>query len=253
MTSHATLAHSLADAMRSGRAAPPGSLDRHAPSIAEAYDAQAALVHALDERVAGWKAGFGPDRHPVAAPIVAGLMRRSGATIALPPDRPVILEIEIAFRLAQDLPPRPGRPYSHHEVSQAVEAVLVGAELIAARGGMPSTGTPFPRFVADLQGNAGYVCGTETRDFRALDLNALEVTLWIDGERVHGAPGGHPQRDPWLPLVTWANAQCDKLGGLKAGEVITTGSCTPPRPVDRPCKVRATVSGIGEVDLTFAR
>jgi len=253
MSTHATLAHSLAAAIRSGRAAPPDTLGTHALSIADAYEAQAAVVHALGERVGGWKTGFGPDRHSVAAPMVEGLIQRSGATIALPHDRPVILEIEIAFRLAHDLPPRPGRPYSHAEVSQAVEAVLVGAELIAARGGMPSTGTPFPRFVADLQGNAGYVCGTETRDFRALDLNALEVALWIDGERVHGAPGGHPQRDPWLPIVTWANAQCDKLGGLKAGQVITTGSCTPPKPIDRPCKVRATITQIGEVDLAFVR
>jgi 2-keto-4-pentenoate hydratase len=248
-----SLAHTLADAIRSGRAASPEALMHHAPSIADAYESQAALVHALGERVGGWKAGFGPDRHSVAAPLMEGLMSRSGATVALPPDRPVILEIEIAFRLARDLPPRPGKPYSHHEVSQAVDAVLVGAELIAARGGMPSTGAPFPRFVADLQGNAGYVCGTETRDFRALDLNALEVTLWIDGERVHGAPGGHPQRDPWLPLVAWANWQCDKLGGLQAGQVVTTGSCTPPRPIDRPCKVRATAGQDGEVDLAFVR
>ena len=253
MTSHATLAQSLAAAIRSGRAAPPASLDAHAPSIAEAYEAQAGLAHALGERVAGWKTGFGPDRRSVAAPIFAGVMHRNGATIALPADRPVILEIEIAFRLARDLPPRPDRPYEHAEVAQTVDAVLVGAELIAARGGMPSAGAPFARFVADLQGNAGYVCGGETRDFRSLDLNALEIALWIDGERVHAAAGGHPQRDPWLPLCTWANAQCDRLGGLKAGQVITTGSCTPPRPVDRPCSVRATVAGLGEVTLAFAR
>ena len=105
-----TLAQSLAAAIRSGRAAPPASLDAHAPTIAEAYEAQAGVAHALGERVAGWKTGFGPDRHPVAAPILAGLMHRNAARIALPPDRPVILEIEIAFRLARDLPPRPGRP-----------------------------------------------------------------------------------------------------------------------------------------------
>ena len=248
-----TLAQALADAIRSGRAAPAATLGTHDPTIAEAYEAQAGVARALGERVAGWKTGFGPDKQSVAAPILAGVMHASGATVALPPDRPVILEIEIAFRLARDLPPRPGRPYDRAEVAQAVDAVVAGAELIAARGGMPSTGAPFARFVADLQGNAGYVCGAETRDFRDLDLDALEVALWIDGERVHAGAGGHPQRDPWLPLATWANAQCDRLGGLKAGQVITTGSCTPPRPVERPCAVRATIDRIGEVALRFVR
>ena len=248
-----TLARTLADAIRSGRAAPASAFDAQPPTMAEAYEAQAGVAHALGERVGGWKAGFGADRHPVAAPLLAGVMHKSGATIALPPDRPVILEIEIGFRLARDLPPRPGKPYDHAEVAQAVEAVLVGAELIAARGGMPSGGAPFARFVADLQGNFGYVAGGETREFRSLDLNALELALYIDGERVHAAAGGHPQRDPWLPLVSWANAQRDKLGGLKAGQVITAGSCSPPRPIDTPCTVRATVAKLGEVALTFVR
>ncbi|MEO8486127.1 MAG: hypothetical protein ABI585_07280 [Betaproteobacteria bacterium] len=241
----------LASAHRSGRAASAAALDAHAITIGDAYEAQAGLARALGERVAGWKTGFGPDSQSVAAPLFAGVTYASGATIALPPDRPVILEIEIAFRLARDLPPRPAHPYTQPDVAAAVEVALAGAELIAARGGMPSAGTPFPRFVADLQGNAGYVCGGETRGFRALDLRQAQVSLDIDGVRVHEGAGGHPQGDPWAPLVAWANAQCDRLGGLKAGQVITTGSITPPRPVDRPCRVRAAIEGIGEVALAF--
>ena len=250
---HATLAQSLAAALKSGRAAPAGSLDAHKPTLAEGYEAQAQVVHALGEKVAGWKAGFGPDRRPAAAQILGGVMHKNGAAIALPADRPILLEIEIAFRLGRDLPPRPGHTYDQAEVAQAVDAVLIGAELIAARAGMPSTGAPFPRFVADLQGNAGYVCGDEIRDFRSIDLNSLEVALYVDGERVHAAASGHPQRDPWLPLCMWANNAADKLGGLKAGQVVTTGSCTPPRWIEKPCSVRATAATIGEVTLTFTR
>ncbi|CAG0952650.1 2-keto-4-pentenoate hydratase [Burkholderiales bacterium] len=246
------LAQLLSAAHRSGRAAATTDLDPLNVTIAEAYAAQAVIVRALGARVAGWKTGFGPDGSPVAAPLVDGAVRASGSTVALPPDRPVILEIEIAFRLARDLPPRPQRPYTRGEVEDAVEVALAGAELIAARGGMPSTGTPFPRFVADLQGNAGYVCGGETRGFRTLDLRACRVSLRIDGERVHDAVGGHPQGDPWAPIVAWANAQCDGLGGLRAGQVVTTGSITPPRPVDRPCRVQATIEGVGDVDLALS-
>jgi 2-keto-4-pentenoate hydratase len=156
-------------------------------------------------------------------------MQRSGATIALPHDRPVILEIEIAFRLAHDLPPRPGRAYSHAEVSEAVEAVLVGAELIAARGGMPSTGTPFPRFVADLQGNAGYVCGTETRDFRALYEERIDETRLTELSPVvfRAAAQGDVVARGILTRLS-SELVMRQAGGLKAGQVITTGSCTPP-------------------------
>ena len=51
----------------------------------------------------------------------------------------------------------------------------------------------------------------------------------------------------------WANTQADRLGGLEAGQVVTAGSCTPPRWIDRPCAVRATAAKIGEVALTFVR
>lgn len=248
----APLVAALASAHRSGRAAPAASLDGYSVTFDEAYDVQAGLARSLGERVAGWKVGFGPDARSVAAPLLAGVMHRSGATIALPPDRPAILEIEIAFRLARDLPPRPARPYTAPEIAAAVDVALCGAELIAARGGMPSAGTPYARFVGDLQGNAGYVTGGETRLNRALDLKACRVQLWIDDAVVHDAVGGHPQGDPWAPLVAWANAQCDRLGGLRAGHLVTTGSLTPPRPVDEPCTVRAMVHGVGEVALAFS-
>ena len=247
-----TMVHALASAHRSGRVARASELEALDVSMGEAYAVQAGTAIALAEGVGGWKTGFGPDGEPVAAPMFASTVATRGASVALPPDRGVILEIEIAFRLGRDLPPRPDRPYTRGEVEDAVDVVLAGAEILAPRGGMPATGTPYPRFVADLQGNAGYVCGGETRGFRSVDLKACRVSLWIDDERVHDAVGGHPQGDPYAPLVAWANAQCDRLGGLRAGQIVTTGSLSPPRPVDRPCRVRAAIEGVGEVALTLS-
>lgn len=250
-TSIETLVHALSSAHRAARPAPADELDALNVTLAEGYAAQAGVVIALGERVAGWKVGFGPDRQPAAAPLVAGVVVPSGATLVLPRGRPALLEIEIAFRLARDLPPRPDRPYTRGEVVDAIDVALTGAELIAARGGLPAEGTPFPRFVADLQGNAGYACGTATRAFASLDLEACRVTLHVDDERVHDAVGGHPQGDPWAPLVAWAGAQRDRLGGLARGQVITTGSLNKPLPIDKPCRVRARIAGVGEVAFAF--
>ncbi len=245
------LVHALSSAHRGARLAAAAELGALNVTLAEGYAAQAGVVIALGERVAGWKVGFGPDRLPAAAPLVAGVVVPSGGILALPPGRSALLEIEIAFRLARDLPPRPDRPYTRGEVIDAIDVALAGAELIAARGGLPAEGTPFPRFVADLQGNAGYACGSATRGFASLDLEGCRVSLFIDDELVHEAVGGHPQGDPYAPLVAWANAQCDRLGGLRAGQVVTTGTMTPPRPIDRPARVRAAVEGVGEVALAL--
>jgi len=246
-----TMVHALASAHRSGRVARASELEALDVSMGEAYAVQAGTAIALAEGVGGWKTGFGPDGEPVAAPMFASTVATRGASVALPPDRGVILEIEIAFRLGRDLPPRPDRPYTRGEVEDAVDVVLAGAEILAPRGGMPATGTPYPRFVADLQGNAGYVCGGETRSFRSLDLAERRVQLWIDDALVHDAIGGHPQGDPWAPLTAWAGAQRDRLGGLKRGQVVTTGSLNKPLVVEAPCRVRAVVEGVGEVAFAF--
>ena len=226
-------------------------LDALDVSGAEAYAAQAGTLIALGERAGGWKVGFGSDGSAVAAPMLASTCVESGAEVELPPDRPVILEIEIAFRLARDLPPRPGRPYTRGEVEDAVEFALAGAEILAPRGGMPTDGTPYPRFLADLLGNAGYVSGGDTRGFRSIDLATRRVRLWIDDELVHDAVGGHPQGDPWAPVVAWAGAQRDRAGGLARGQVVTTGSLNKPLSIDRPCRVRASVEDVGEVAFAF--
>lgn len=247
------LAAALVPALRSGHALPAGALDRWTPTTAEGYAAQGAIARALGAAVGGWKVGFGADGSSTAAPMLAAWMRPSGASVALPPDRPAILEIEIAFRLARDLPPRPGKPYSPGEVADAVGDAVCGAEIIAARAGLPSAGTPLPRFIADLQGNAGYVVGTGTSAFAGVDLAACRIVLSIDGAVVHDAVGGHPQGDPWKPIVAWANAQCDALGGLKAGQYVTTGSISKPLPVDKPGRVEARIDGVGAVAFAFVR
>ena len=245
------LVHALSSAHRGARLAAAAELGALNVTLAEGYAAQAGVVIALGERVAGWKVGFGPDRLPAAAPLVAGVVVPSGGILALPPGRSALLEIEIAFRLARDLPPRPGRPYTRGEVEDAVEFALAGAEILAPRGGMPTDGTPYPRFLADLLGNAGYVSGGDTRGFRSIDLATRRVRLWIDDELVHDAVGGHPQGDPWAPVVAWAGAQRDRAGGLARGQVVTTGSLNKPLSIDRPCRVRASVEDVGEVAFAF--
>ncbi len=219
--------------------------------LVAAFAVQASVAQALGASVAGWKAGFSPAKVPVAAPLYAGLMRSSGATIAMPRHTPLIVEAEIGFRLAADLPSRPSRPYSRAEVLAAVAEVLIGFELIASRFGEPAK-VPFAAFLADNLGNAGYVAGAALRDFDALDLATLRCTLAVDGATVHDKVGGHPQNDPVLPLVAYANAPKDRLGGFRAGQIITTGSVALMR-FSAPAELTARIEGIGEVSVSLVR
>lgn len=255
MSSPATPMQPLVDAIvgarRSGACARCDA-QLESPDRRVGYATQQAVAAALGESVAGWKVGMLADGTPMAAPMFAGDIRASGATWKLPPYGALVVEVEVALRLARDLPVRPGKLYARGEVAAAVGEVLVGVELLASRfagDGFP----PFPLHLADNLGNAGYVVGEATRDFAALDLARLRCRYALDGMQAHDAVGGHPQGDPWLPVLACLNEGLLPLGGFRAGQVITTGSLIKPARVDAPVRVSATLDGVGSVALTLQR
>lgn len=224
---------------------PSGALPR---SLEEAAGVQRDVARALEARVAGWKVGFSPDGVAVAGPLFADVVTAAPDRRRLPP-RGFIVEIELAFRLARDLPR--GR-YTREAILEAAEEALVGIELIHGRFGEPPD-TPYFAFAADNLGNAGYVTGAATREFRRLDLRALEGRFSIDGRIVQEGATAHPQGDPVEPLRAYAEAPLDALGGLAKGQVVTTGSLTRPLRVDAPGRIEASLDGIGSVSLVLER
>jgi 2-keto-4-pentenoate hydratase len=183
--------------------------------------------------------------------LYAATTKSSPATWLLPAAGQLVVEVELALRLAEDLPLR-NRPYSRDEVARAVSEVLVGIELIHSRI-EGSDDPPFFLLVADNLGNAGYVIGDALRNFGALDLARLQCRMTVDGALVHDRVGGHPQDDPYAPLLGCLEQGLVGLDGFRAGQIITTGSLiTPLRPAQR-MVVHAELEGIGEVGLTVGR
>lgn len=225
---------------QAGAAAPP-------TDYASAMRVQREVALALGSAVAGWKIGFSPDGVAVAGPLFADVVRPAPARIPLP-ERGFIVEIELAFRLARDLP---AKAYTRDEILAAVDDALIGIELISGRRGEPPD-APYLAFLADNIGNAGYVTGASTRGFRELDLKALALRFSVDGKLVQELRGGHPQGDPIEPLRAYASQPNDALGGLRKGQVITTGSLTKPLRLDREARIEASLEGVGSVacDLT---
>ena len=77
----------------------------------------------------------------------------------------------------------------------------------------------------------------------------LPLRFTVDGDIVQEVRGGHPQGDPVEPLRAYASQPNDALGGLRKGQVITTGSLTKPLRVDAPCESRRRLDGVGSVAL----
>jgi 2-keto-4-pentenoate hydratase len=215
---------------------------------ASAMQVQREVTRVLGATVAGWKIGFSPDGVPVAGPLYASVVQAAPASVPLP-DRGFIVEIELAFRLARDLP---RRPYTRDEILDALDEALIGIELIAGRRGEPPA-VPYLAFLADNIGNAGYVTGASTRGFRALDLKALPMRFSVDGQVVQERLGGHPQGDPVEPLRAYASQPNDELGGLRKGQVITTGSLTKPLRLGRAARIDASLAAVGGVSLDLTR
>jgi 2-keto-4-pentenoate hydratase len=217
-------------------------------SVEEAYAVSARVAAGLNEGIAGWKVGHRHDGGAMAAPMFASGLRTSGAGWTLAPAMGLIPEVEVAVRLARAIPPRPGKAYSREEILDSVGEVLVGLELIARRY-TPEPAASQAAVLADDLGNCGFVVGPATGDVRTLDRAALSArfrigTEWRDGR-------AHPKGDPLLPLIDWASQQCDLLGGLRAGQIVTLGSLTPMVTLHAPAQVEGEIARLGTVAVNI--
>ncbi|HUZ67331.1 MAG TPA: fumarylacetoacetate hydrolase family protein [Beijerinckiaceae bacterium] len=218
-------------------------------SIEAAYAVQAAVADGLGARVAGWKVGISPEGAPFAAPILDCDLHASGARVNLGAGEPAKIEIELALRLGRDLGPRP-QPYAREDILDATNSVLVGMEIVANRLQAPQSAS-FEALLADNFNNGGYVAGDETSAFRALALEGLRVRLWVESALAQDKIGSHPMGDPLIPAMAWASRQCDRLGGLRAGQFVTTGTLTIPFPVAGTTRLEGRIEGIGAVAAGF--
>jgi 2-keto-4-pentenoate hydratase len=243
MTSNASrLADFLVDAHRSGEPveAPPVPAD-----LDEAMECQAMVAAGLGHAVVGWKVALAP-AGPVAAPVFGALSFESPARWTWRPG--LAVEVEIAAVLCG---PLPGSAPSRVAVEAAVGAFRIGVELVRPRLAAGSA-APFPAFLADNLGNAGYVAGTRIDAWRGFALDGRRCRIRLDGRLLHDGPARHPQGDILAPLAAYAARPSDRLGGLRVGQLVTTGSLCGLVPVTGPGHLEAEVEGAGSVTIVFA-
>ena len=86
-------------------------------------------------------------------------------------------------------------------------------------------------------------------DWRKLDFRKLRCVAKVDGKVVFDQVDSHPQKDPLASLVEYASIQADRLGGLRAGQIVTTGSMSGVTRIDRPVEISGEISEIGNVSV----
>lgn len=217
-------------------------------SVAEAHAIQDAVTAALGSAVGAFKANAPAGAEPTRGVIYAPSIHTSPARIpaALVPQCGV--EGEVAFVFRAGLPPRTS-PYSRDEVAAVVDA-CPAIEVVTSRFA-DSDAAPTLDKLADGISNGGFVHGVPIKAWQGLELGKLKVTLTVNGVTVLEQVGGHPTGDPLGIAVTLVELMRG-ADGVKAGQMVTCGSCTGLRylkPGDV-CGVR--FEGLGAVEVMFS-
>lgn len=162
------------------------------------------------------------------------------------------IEAEIAFIMGSDLR---GGDVTRDEVIAATDYVSPSLEILDTRilRKDPKTGTPRVIFdtVADNAANAGVVLGTARHQIADCDLRWVGAVVKRDGVVEETGLGAGVQDDPVVGIV-WLVQRLAAYGkGLKAGDIVLSGSFI--RPIEAPAGSRfdADFGGFGSVQLAF--
>lgn len=204
----------------------------------EGYAIQRCLEDRTDEPLFGWKIAATSEagqRHiNVDGPLAGRLLRErafeSGAELPFGANHMRVAEAEFAFRMERDLPPR-DQPYSLDEVMAAVGALHTAIEVPDSRF-EDFTVVGAPQLIADNACAHLFVLGPPApRDWREVDLVEHRVLGTVVGELAREGKGANVLGDPRVALAWLAN-ELSGLGiTLRAGEVVTTGTCLVPLPI----------------------
>lgn len=217
----------------------------------DAYAIQDAVADALGP-VGGWKVGAkGPDMDPACAPMPATLIRAAPCSIAPPLVGKAGIEAEIAVCFKRDLPRR-DTAYTRDEVIAAIGSIHPAIEIVNYRFADVAAQPPLA-VAADALGNGGFLYGEGRTDAIEIDQTRQPVTLTINGERAVERVGGNAAGDIFR-LLTWlANHVARRSEGLRAGQFVTTGTCTGLIYVGVGAEVTADFPGLGGVAVTVQR
>jgi len=212
------LARLLAQARRGGAKVPNNAgegLTREG-----AFEVQERLAASFGP-VGGFKVACPPDAPMVIAPIYSSDIHDSPATLSIPAQEAVGVEMEYAFRLIDPLPDTTA-PDFDTRLRSAVELLPV-IELVHSRITDPVAADPLLK-MADNQINGAVVLGDPLRDWRAQDVTCAKALLQAGSNLLLDGDAKVPGGDAFETLRKFALAIGTHCGGWQPGQVVITGS-----------------------------
>jgi len=225
---------------------------------AAGYAVQAKLAELSRQSVVGWKIAAtstaGQAHIHVDGPLAGRLLKNRvltpGATVSLQGNLMRVAEAEFVFRLGRDLKRR-AQPYEMPEVMEAVEAMHLGIEIPDSRY-EDFTVVGAPQLIADDACAAWFILGpaVETK-WSTFDLAKHKVAGYRNDQLVSQGAGSNVLGDPRIALTWLVNELAQFADGVRAGEVVTTGTCIPPIPVNPGDHVRMDFGEFGSLEATI--
>ncbi len=221
--------------------------------IQDAYVAQ--LLEHRQTSLAGYKiaittpamrdmVGF---QDSVSGRLLSDQIHRSGDSIRAGDYVRLIIEFEIAFRMADDLPAQ-AAPWSAASIARYVACAYPALEIADDRkADYTSLNSAVLTLIADNAWNQGLVLGEPVTGTSPASLQALEGIAFIDGVEVGRGTGrdvlGHP-----LQALAWlANHLAGRGASLQTGDIVTTGSLVRSQFPVAGHRVSFRLPGFGEV------
>ena len=230
--------------------------------LTAAYRVQAALVDALCAHWGGERAGYKVAvtnasaqrllgvHHPVFGCILSARVHRSGVTLRGADYRTRLIECEIGFEMAEDVPARTGG-HDRASIAPCVGALFPAIELVEHHFAGIDRVTP-QSLAADNAIHGAWIHGEAVAHWHDIDLAAQPTRLLVNGEEKMRGSGGNVLGHP-LAVVAWLANELPRYGlRLSRGDLVTTGVTTdgiyPAAAGDR---VAAEFPSLGRVELAF--
>ena len=205
-------------------------------SKVDAYLVQRKVVQKSGGHQVGWKIAAtskSGQRHigvdgPLAGALLKSKIKKNGAKINLKANLLRVAELEFAFQLSTDIPPKDSK-YNKNEISQKINTLIPTMEIPDSRFNHFLSGGQ-EQIIAD-NACAGFLILGEPIETNGEELNLVnhEVLAYQDNQLTPTKGiGSNVLGDPLLALTWIANELIAHDNFLRKNDIVTTGTCITP-------------------------
>jgi len=188
--------------------------------------------------------------HPCGGGVFAKGVHHSGVSLRAKDFVRVGVECEIAARIERDLSPTEA-PFTAEWMMEAIEAYLPAIEIVDDRYVKWET-LGAPTLIADDFFAAGCVLGEPVARSAAPDLLQVIGRAVINGDEAGQGTGADVLGHPHTALAWLANHLAASGKGLRAGEIVLTGSLVKTVWLKAGDRVVVELEGLGSAAATFS-